>query len=70
MIFSSFSAMIIKYRFQDLTDEKSKIIHDTLAQQIQLYFQHRTIRSEEGVSRLIEYIKKTHDLALKSVGME
>ena len=58
-----------KHFFQDLNDEKSKVVHDTLQRQIQMYFQHRIIATTEGVSGLIEYIKGTHHMALKSVGI-
>ena len=34
-----------------------------------MYFQHRIIATTEGVSDLIEYIKGTHHMALKSVGI-
>ena len=63
------SEIITKHFFQDLNDEQSKIVHDTLQRQIQMYFQYRTISTSEGVSGLIEYIKKTHNLALESVGL-
>ena len=63
------SEIITKHFFQDLNDEQSKIVHDTLQRQIQMYFQYRTISTSEGVSGLIEYIKKTHNLALESVGI-
>ena len=68
-VFRPFSDIITKYRYQDLNDHQRKIIHETLAQQIQLYFQHRTIYSAEGVSGLIEYIVDTHKVATKSVGL-
>ncbi|CAH3188636.1 unnamed protein product, partial [Porites lobata] len=55
--------------FGQLSDEQSKIVHETLQRQILLYFQHRTIATSEGVSGLIEYIKKTHNVALESVGL-
>ena len=67
--FSPFSDIITKYRYQDLNDHQREIIYETLAQQIQLYFQHRTIYSAEGVSGLIEYIVDTHKVATKSVGL-
>ena len=63
------SEIITKHFFQDLNDEQSKIVHDTLQRQILVYFQHRTIATSEGVSGLIEYIKKTHNVALESVGL-
>ena len=64
-----FSEIITKHSFQEINDEQSKIVHETLQRQILVYFQHRTIATSEGVSGLIEYIKTTHDLALKSVGL-
>ena len=63
------SEIITKHFFQDLNDEQSKIVHDTLQRQIQMYFQYRTISTSEGVSGLIEYIRKTHNVALESVGL-
>ena len=63
------SEITTKHFFQDLNDEKSKVVHDTLQRQIQMYFQHRIIATPEGVSGLIEYIKGTHHMALKSVGI-
>ena len=63
------SEIVTKHFFQDLNDEQSKIVHDTLQRQILVYFQHRTISTSEGVSGLIEYIKKTHNVALESVGL-
>ena len=64
-----FSEIITKHFFQEINDEQSKIVHETLQRQIQVYFQHRTIATSEGVSGLIEYIKKTHNVALESVGL-
>ena len=69
MVFSLLSDIITRHNFQELNDEQSKIVHETLQRQIQVYFQHRTIATSEGVSGLIEYIKKTHNLALESVGL-
>ena len=69
VVFFLFSVIITKCCYQDLNDKKRKIIHETLAQQIQLYLQHRTVFSDEGVSGLIEYIKKTHNVAVESVGL-
>ena len=63
------SEIITKHFFQDLNDEQRKIVHDTLQRQIQMYFQYRTISTSEGVSGLIEYIRKTHNVALESVGL-
>ena len=63
------SEITTKHFFQDLNDEKSKVVHDTLQRQIQMYFQHRIIATPEGVSGLIEYIKGTDHMALKSVGI-
>ena len=63
------SEITTKHFFQDLNDEKSKVVHDTLQRQIQMYFQHRIIATPEGVSGLIEYIKGTHNMALQSVGI-
>ena len=64
-----FSEIITKHSFQEINDEQRKIVHETLQRQILVYLQHRTIATSEGVSGLIEYIKMTHDLALKSVGL-
>ena len=64
-----FSEIITKHFFQEINDEQSKIVHETLQRQILVYFQHRTIATSEGVSGLIEYIKKTHNVALESVGL-
>ena len=69
MVFSLLSDIITRHNFQELNDEQSKIVHETLQRQIQLYFQHRTIATSEGVSGLIEYIQKTHNVALQSVGL-
>ena len=69
VVFCLFSDIITKHRYQDLNDNQRKIIHETLEQQIQLYFRHRTVYSEEGVSGLIEYIVDTHKVATKSVGL-
>ena len=67
--FSFPSEIITKHFFQEISDEQSKIVHETLQRQILVYFQHRTIATSEGVSGLIEYIKKTHNVALESVGL-
>ena len=64
-----FSDIITKHCFVELTDEQSKIVHETLARQIQVYVQYRNISTTEGVSALIEHIKKAHNLALESVGL-
>ena len=64
-----FSEIITKHSFQEINDEHRKIVQETLQRQILVYLQHRTIATSEGVSGLIEYIKMTHDLALKSVGL-
>ena len=69
VVFSLLSDIITRHNFQELSDEQSKIVHETLQRQILLYFQHRTIATSEGVSGLIEYIKKTHNVALESVGL-
>ena len=69
MVFSLLSDIITRHHFQELNDEQSKIVHETLQRQIQVYFQHRTIATSEGVSGLIEYIQKTHNVALQSVGL-
>ena len=69
MVFSLLSDIITRHNFQELNDEQSKIVHETLQRQIQVYFQHRTIATSEGVSGLIEYIQKTHNVALQSVGL-
>ena len=66
--FSLFSDVSTKHCFLELNDEQSNIVHETLARQIQLYIQYRQISTEEGVSGLIEHIKKTYNLALESVG--
>ena len=63
-----FSDVSTKHCFLELNDEQSNIVHETLARQIQLYIQYRQISTEEGVSGLIEHIKKTYNLALESVG--
>ncbi|CAH3181517.1 unnamed protein product, partial [Porites lobata] len=68
-VFSLLSDIITRHNFQELNDEQRKIVHETLQRQIQLYLQHRTIATSEGVSGLIEYIKKTHNVALESVGL-
>ena len=62
MKFSLFSDIVTKHCFLELNDE-------TIARQIQLYIQYRNISTTEGVSGLIEHIKKTHNLALESVGL-
>ena len=69
VVFSLLSDKITRHNFQELSDEQSKIVHETLQRQILLYFQHRTIATPEGVSGLIEYIKKTHNVALEYVGL-
>ena len=58
-----------KHCFPELNDKQSKIVHEILERQIQVYFQYRNISTKEGVSGLIEHIKKTHNLALASVGL-
>ena len=69
MTFSLFSDIVAKHCFLELSDEQSKIVHETIARQIQVYIQYRNISTTEGVSGLIEHIKKTHNLALESVGL-
>ena len=64
-----FSDIITKHCFVELTDEQSKIVHETLARQIQVYIRYRNISTAEGVSALIEHIQETYNLALKSVGV-
>ena len=64
-----FSDIITKHCFQELNDEQRKIVHETLARQIQVYIRYRNISTAEGVSRLIEHIQETYNLALKSVGV-
>ena len=67
--YSFFSDIIVKHCFQELNDEQSKIVHETLARQIQVYIQYRNILTAEEVSGLIEHIQETYNLALKSVGV-
>ena len=67
--FSLISDIATKFSYQDLNDEQSKTVHETLERQIQVYFQYRNISTEEGVCGLIEYIKNAHKLALQSVGV-
>ena len=71
MTYSLFSDIIIKHCFQELNDEQSKIVHETLARQIQVCIRYRNynISTAEGVSGLIEHIQETYNLALKSVGV-
>ena len=69
MAFSSFSDTVIKHSYQDLFDKKQKIVHETLTRQIQVYIKHHKLSTHDGVGGLIEYIKETHHLALKSVGL-
>ena len=64
-----FSDITTKHCFQELNDEQSKIVHETLARQIQVYIRYRNISTAEGVSALIEHIQETYNLALKSVGV-
>ena len=64
-----FSDIITKHCFVELTDEQSKIVHETLARQIQVYIRYRNISTAEGVSALIEHIQETYNLALRSVGV-
>ena len=56
MKFSLFSDIVTKHCFLELNDEQSKIVHETIARQIQLYIQYRNISTTEGVSGLIEHI--------------
>ena len=63
------SDIVTKHCFLELNDEQSKIVHETMARQIQVYTQYRNISTTEGVSGLIEHIKKMHNLALESVGL-
>ena len=63
------SDIVTKHCFLELNDQQSKIVHETMARQIQVYTQYRNISTTEGVSGLIEHIKKTHNLALESVGL-
>ena len=63
------SDIITKHCFVELTDEQSKIVHETLARQTQVYIRYRNISTAEGVSGLIEHIQETYNLALKSVGV-
>ena len=63
------SDIVTKHYFLELNDEQSKIVHETMARQIQVYTQYRNISTTEGVSGLIEHIKKMHNLALESVGL-
>ena len=68
MTYSLFSDIITKHCFQELNDEQSKIVCETLERQVQAYMRFRNISTAEGVSGLIEHIQETYNLALKSVG--
>ena len=67
MTYSLLPDIITKHCFQELNDEQSKIVREILERQIQLYFQHGTIATSEGMSHLIEHIKKTYNWVLESV---
>ena len=58
-----------KHTFQELNDEQSKIVRETLERQIQVYIRFCNISTTEGVSGLIEHIHRTYNLALNSVGL-
>ena len=63
------SEITTKHTFQELNDEQSKIVRETLERQIQVYIRFCNISTTEGVSGLIEHIHRTYNLALNSVGL-
>ena len=63
------SEITTKHTFQELDDEQSKIVRETLERQVQAYMRFCNISTTEGVSGLIEHIHRTYNLALNSVGL-
>ena len=63
------SEIITKHVFQELDEEREKIVHELLQRGIQVYYEYHTIATPEGVSGLIDYILTTHKFAFKSVGL-
>ena len=61
--------IVIRHCYQDLSNEQEEIVHEILSRQIQVYVKHRKVATPEGVSALIEHIRKTYNLALESVGV-
>ena len=61
--------IVIRHFYQDLSNEQEEIVHEILSRQIQVYIKHRKVTTPDGVSALIEYIRKTYNLALESVGV-
>ena len=68
VMLSSFSDIVTRHRYQELSDEQEEIVHETLTRQIQVYTKYRRVSTPDGVSGLIEHIQDTYNLALKSVG--
>ena len=69
LTFSLFSVITTRHHYSDLSDEQQRDVHEILTQQIHLYTKYRTVATPDGVSALIEHIRKTYDLALESVGV-
>jgi len=61
-IVSSFSDIVIEHLYQDLTDEQEKKVNEILARQMQVY-----LKIVKWVSRMIEHMQETYNLAFKSV---
>ena len=69
MIFSSFSDIIIRHRYQDLTDEQEKITSEALLERLRRYVQHRPTATMEAISHLIEYLNHAYDARVEFVEM-
>ena len=61
--------IVIRHFYQDLSNEQEEIVHEILSRHIQVYIKHRKVTTPDGVSALIEHIRKTYNLALESVGV-
>ena len=61
--------VVIRHFYQDLSNEREEIVHEILSRHIQVYIKHRKVATPDGVSALIEHIRKTYNLALESVGV-
>ena len=64
----SFSAILTKHAYLDLSDEQEKVVDETLVRHIQVYVKHRGVSKPDEVSGLINYIQRVYNMAFESVG--